>query len=123
MSTEPQEFQHDFTLDWMVKRASAQSGLSVYERTPTGVGVGLPVANFAPGQDAHVLRLVEHHNSVVQMLLADIDQLRHGPRQGWMFVSRDRYEWSPEHPIESGQAPDAQQVRPATRLEFWSGQL
>lgn len=121
MNAEPQDFQYDFTLDWMIKRTP--TALSVFERTPTGVDVGLPIANFEPGQDASVRRLVEHHNSVVQMLLADIDQLKHGPRQGWMFVSRDQFDWSAEHPIESGLYLDAQQVRPATRLEFWSGQL
>lgn len=113
------EHQYDFTLDWMINRTP--TALSVFERTPNGVGVGLPIADFEPGQDAQVRRLIEHHNAVVQMLLADIDQLRHGPRQGWMFVENDRFEWSAEHPVEL--FPGAQQVKPATRLEFWSGQL
>lgn len=115
------DYQYDFTLDWMINRASAQSGLIVYERTPTGVGVGRPVADFEHGQDASVRRLVEQHNGVVQMLLSHIDELQNGPRQGWMFVSGDHFEWSSEHPIESGLYPDAQQVRPATRLAFWNG--
>lgn len=120
MSSEPQEFQYDFTLDWMINRTA--NDRSMFERTPTGVGVGASIASFGPEHDAAIRRLVEQHNGVVQMLLAHIDELQNGATQGWIFVCGDHYEWSPQHPIESGLYPAAQQVKPATRLAFWSGQ-
>lgn len=33
---------------------------------------------------------------------------------GWLYVSDDGPEWSENHPIESGEVPDARLVRPAT---------
>ncbi len=119
MTSEPHEFQYDFTLDWMINRTA--TNLSVFERTPNGVGVGKAIASFGAEHDASIRRLIEHHNGVVQMLVAHIDELQNGPRQGWMFVCEDHFEWSSEHPIESGSYPQAQQVKPATQLAFWNG--
>jgi hypothetical protein len=55
----------------------------------------------------------------VQFLLAQIDELKNGPRQGWAYVGDDGSEWCDSRPIESGEMPDAENIRPSTLLEFW----
>lgn len=120
MSSEPQEFQYDFTLDWMINRTA--NDMSVFERTPNGVGVGKSIASFGPEHDAAIRRLVDGHNQTVQMLLANIDELKNGPRPGWAFIDDDGSEWSDSHPVESGEHEYAEHIRPCTLLEFWSAE-
>lgn len=35
-------------------------------------------------------------------------------RNGWLYISDDGIEWSANHPVRSGEVPDARNIRPAT---------
>jgi hypothetical protein len=109
-------YSYDFSFDWVVNRHGV-----VLERSPDGMRTLDVLASFDPDQHSAVRSLVERHNRDVQLLLAHIDELKYGPRKGWAFTS-DTFpnEWSDSHPVNSGEHPDAQDVRPCTLRAFWS---
>lgn len=55
---------------------------------------------------------------LAKVLLAHVEELTRERSSGWLYHSDDGPEWSASHPVESGEVPDARDVREATALEL-----
>lgn len=76
-----------------------------------------------PGK--HPIRIVTKVTNVTEFELADIGKGRdpskapHGRTRGWAYFNPDTgVEWTKNHPVESGECPDATEIKVMTLSEF-----